>query len=55
VLHRGRLGRAVLILAASAAATAPVAALPGPAVLLIAAAMLAGAACGVFTHRLPAG
>jgi MFS family permease len=41
--------RSVLILAASAAATALLAALPGPAALLIAAAMLVGAARGVFT------
>ena len=37
------------ILALTAAATALLAVLPGPAVLLIAAAMLAGAARGVFT------
>jgi MFS family permease len=41
--------RGVLILAASAAATALLALLPGPAALLIAGAMLAGAARGVFT------
>jgi MFS family permease len=41
--------RGVLILAASAAATALLAVLPGPALLLVAAAMLAGAARGVFT------
>jgi MFS family permease len=41
--------RAVLILGATAAATALLAVLPGPALLLVAAAMLAGAARGVFT------
>jgi MFS family permease len=41
--------RAVLILVATAAATALLAVLPGPAPLLVAAAMLAGAARGVFT------
>jgi MFS family permease len=41
--------RGVLILAAFAAATVLLAVLPGPAALLIAAAMLAGAARGVFT------
>ncbi len=41
--------RGVLILGLSAAATALLAAVPGPAPLLIAAAMLAGAARGVFT------
>ncbi|TQM09915.1 putative MFS family arabinose efflux permease [Pseudonocardia kunmingensis] len=41
--------RSVVILAASAVATALLAVLPGPAVLLIGAAMLAGAARGVFT------
>jgi MFS family permease len=55
-LGYGRLARAtgvctrsVLILALAAAATALLAVLPGPTVLLIAAAMLAGAARGVFT------
>jgi MFS family permease len=47
--HSGVRGRAVLILAVSAAATALLGLLPGPAALLIAAAMLAGAARGVFT------
>jgi MFS family permease len=41
--------RGVLVLALTAAATALLAVLPGPAALLIAAAMLAGAARGVFT------
>ncbi|MCU1664177.1 MAG: hypothetical protein QOI36_4005 [Pseudonocardiales bacterium] len=41
--------RGVLILGAFAAATVLLAVLPGPAALLIAAAMLAGAARGVFT------
>ncbi|MHA6627720.1 MFS transporter [Pseudonocardia sichuanensis] len=41
--------RGVLILGATAAATALLAVLPGPALLLVAAAMLAGAARGVFT------
>jgi predicted MFS family arabinose efflux permease len=41
--------RAVLILALGAIATALLAVLPGPAVLLVAVAMLAGAARGVFT------
>jgi MFS family permease len=41
--------RGVLVLGASAAATALLAVLPGPALLLIAAAVLAGAARGVFT------
>ena len=41
--------RTVVILALTAAATALLATLPGPAALLIAAAMLAGAARGVFT------
>ncbi|GAA1194727.1 MFS transporter [Pseudonocardia alaniniphila] len=41
--------RGVLILAAFAAATVLLAVLPGPAALLIAAAMLVGAARGVFT------
>ena len=41
--------RGVVILALSAAATALLGLLPGPAVLLVAAAMLAGAARGVFT------
>ena len=41
--------RGVVVLALTAAATALLAVLPGPAVLLIAAAMLAGAARGVFT------
>ncbi len=41
--------RAVVILALSAAATALLAVLPGPPVLLVAVAMLAGAARGVFT------
>lgn len=41
--------RGVLVLAVSAAATALLGVLPGPAALLIAAAMLAGAARGVFT------
>jgi MFS family permease len=41
--------RSVLILGAVAGATALLALLPGPAVALIAAAMLAGAARGVFT------
>jgi MFS family permease len=55
-LGYGRLSRAtsvrargVLILALGAVTTALLAALPGPAVLLIAVAMLAGAARGVFT------
>jgi MFS family permease len=42
-------GRTTVILALSAVATALLAVLPGPAVLLIAAAMLAGAARGVLT------
>ncbi len=41
--------RGVLVLALVAVATALLAALPGPAALLLAAAMLAGAARGVFT------
>jgi MFS family permease len=41
--------RGVLILAAAAASTALLALLPGPAALLIAAAMLVGAARGLFT------
>ena len=41
--------RGVLILAAGAAATAMLAILPGPALLLVAVAMLAGAARGLFT------
>ena len=41
--------RGVVVLALTAAATALLAVLPGPAALLIAAAMLAGAARGVFT------
>jgi MFS family permease len=41
--------RGVLILAATAAGTALLALLPGPALLLVAAAMLTGAARGVFT------
>ena len=41
--------RGVLILAATAAATALLGLVPGPAVLLVAAAMLAGAARGVLT------
>jgi MFS family permease len=41
--------RSVVILALAAAATALLAVLPGPTALLIAAAMLAGAARGVFT------
>ena len=41
--------RGVVVLALAAAATALLAVLPGPAVLLIAASMLAGAARGVFT------
>lgn len=41
--------RGVLILAVTAAATALLGLLPGPAALLVAAAMLAGAARGVFT------
>jgi MFS family permease len=41
--------RSVVIIAATAAATGLLAILPGPAGLLIAAAMLAGAARGVFT------
>jgi MFS family permease len=47
--HTSVRARSVLILAASAAATALLAMLPGPAALLITAAMLAGAARGVFT------
>jgi MFS family permease len=47
--HTGVRMRAVLILGALAAATLLLALLPGPAVALIAAAMLAGAARGVFT------
>ncbi|GEL17085.1 MFS transporter [Pseudonocardia asaccharolytica] len=42
-------GRGVLILALAAVATGLLAVLPGPAALLIAAAMLTGAARGVFT------
>ncbi|WP_185063134.1 MFS transporter [Pseudonocardia eucalypti] len=42
-------GRAVIIAGLSAAATALLAVLPGPAAVLIGAAMLAGAARGVFT------
>ncbi|GAA5137954.1 MFS transporter [Pseudonocardia adelaidensis] len=48
----GRTGvraRSVLVLGALAAATGLLALLPGPAVVLVAAAMLAGAARGVFT------
>ena len=41
--------RGVVVLALTAAATALLAVVPGPAALLIAAAMLAGAARGVFT------
>ncbi|WP_219413473.1 MFS transporter [Pseudonocardia nigra] len=41
--------RGVVVLTSAAAATAMLAALPGPAVLLVGAAMLAGAARGVFT------
>jgi MFS family permease len=41
--------RGVLVLAAAAAATALLALLPGPAVLLVAAAVLVGATRGVFT------
>ncbi|GAA0895579.1 MFS transporter [Pseudonocardia zijingensis] len=41
--------RSVLVLASIAATTALLAALPGPAGLLVAAAMLAGAARGIFT------
>ena len=41
--------RSVVVLALSAAATALLAVLPGPAGLLVAAAVLAGAARGVFT------
>jgi MFS family permease len=47
--HTGVRLRSVLILAATATATALLALLPGPALLLVAAAMLAGAARGVFT------
>jgi MFS family permease len=47
--HTGVRARAVLILAASAATTALLGLLPGPAALLIAAAMLVGAVRGVFT------
>jgi Na+/melibiose symporter-like transporter len=47
--HLGVRIRGVVILALSAAATALLAVLPGPPVLLVAAAMLAGAARGVFT------
>jgi MFS family permease len=45
----GARARAVLILALSAVTSGLLAVLPGPTVLLIAAAMLAGAARGVFT------
>ncbi len=48
-MSAGALLFGVLVLALTALATALLAALPGPAVLLIAAAMLAGAARGVFT------
>ncbi|MGE3285522.1 MAG: MFS transporter [Pseudonocardia sp.] len=41
--------RAVLVLALSAAATGLLAVLPGPAALLVVAAMIAGAARGIFT------
>src|SRR5690606_6411781 len=47
--HTSVRARGVLVLALTAAATALLGLLPGPAVLLIAAAMLAGAARGVFT------
>jgi MFS family permease len=47
--HTSVRARGVLVLAVSAAATALLGVLPGPAALLIAAAMLAGAARGVFT------
>jgi MFS family permease len=47
--HTGVRARGVLVLAASAAATGLLALLPGPAVALVGAAMLAGAARGVFT------
>jgi MFS family permease len=47
--HTSIRARSVLVLAVTAAATALLGLLPGPAVLLIAAAMLAGAARGVFT------
>jgi MFS family permease len=47
--HTGVRARGVLILASSAVATGLLAVLPGPAALLVAAAMLAGAARGVFT------
>jgi MFS family permease len=47
--HTGVRARGVLVLGASAAATGLLALLPGPAVALVGAAMLAGAARGVFT------
>ncbi|GAA0905835.1 MFS transporter [Pseudonocardia zijingensis] len=47
--HTSVRGRGVLILAVTAGATALLGLLPGPAVLLVAAAMLTGAARGVFT------
>jgi MFS family permease len=47
--HLSVRARGVVVLALSAAATALFAVLPGPALLLIAVAMLAGAARGVFT------
>jgi MFS family permease len=47
--HTGVRLRGVLVLGAGAAATALLALVPGPAGLLVAAAMLAGAARGVFT------
>ncbi|MCX6466720.1 MAG: MFS transporter [Pseudonocardiales bacterium] len=49
VAWTGVRARTVLVLAASAAATGLLAALPGPAVLLVAGAMLAGAASGILT------
>jgi MFS family permease len=47
--HTGVRARGVAVLGASAAATGLLALLPGPAVALVGAAMLAGAARGVFT------
>jgi MFS family permease len=47
--HTGVRTRSVLVLGASAAATGLLGLLPGPAVALVGAAMLAGAARGVFT------
>lgn len=47
--HLGVRGRGIAILALAAATTALLAVLPGPAGLLIAVAILAGAARGVFT------